>query len=222
MIIEMRRYAILPGRMNDMHARMTEMLLPLFQTHGVPTPLAIWENRADTSILTWLLEWNGFDERQATWAAFRPVWEAARQSRGGDEFVTRTDLTLIAPWPEAPLSFGQDGAGCESAWIVQPRVGHGAVFRRTCLEGGFASFVEAGASGVAACDFLFGPLPRSLVLASWPDAGTRDRGLAELARRPAPLNLLGALGADPKLSDAGSWEKLDRATYLEPRPPSTR
>jgi hypothetical protein len=220
MIIEMRRYAIMPGRMDDMHVRMTEMLLPLFQTHGIPTPLAIWEDRAGTSIFTWLLEWKGFDERQATWAAFRPIWEAARQACGGNEFVTRTDLTLIAPWPGTPLLLDQDAAGCESAWIVQPKVGHGADFRRACLDGGFAAFVDAGASGVTACDFLFGPLPKAMVLASWSDAATRERGLAELGRHPAPLSLMGS-GTDPKLCDVGRWEKLDRAAYLEPRPPSS-
>jgi hypothetical protein len=186
MLIEMRRYSVLPGRMGDMHIRMSTMLFPMFREAGVPMPAAIWENRDDTSVLTWMLEWPNFEERQAAWSRIAPVFAAARRAEGTEEFVTRTTLTLVAPWPGHELSF--DSAGerlCETAWHVQPRIGFGAAFMAACEKGGFAHFLKAGATSVSAFNLLFGPLPQVIILATWPDIDARDKGSGSAAVGPA-------------------------------------
>ena len=92
MLLELRRYRVLPGRMHDMHARMRDLLLPLFVVHGIPRPISIWENREATSTLSWILPWPSFEARQEAWANFYPIFTAARQAQGTPEFVTRTTL----------------------------------------------------------------------------------------------------------------------------------
>jgi hypothetical protein len=216
MLIELRRYAVRAGAMDEMHERMRDMLLPLFREHGVPTPFAMWENRAETSILTWMLEWPSFEARQETWTRFYPVFVAARHAEGGEEFVLRTDLTLIAPWPGRAFAFAGGEGACETAWRVQPRVMFGAAFRAACLDDDFRVLRDAGATAVAACDFIFGPLPQSLLLVSWPDAVTRREGIAEIGRQPIAPNLATAiLGEGLSPLDLGRWEALDRASYLK-------
>lgn len=214
MLIELRRYIVLPGRMPDMHARMSAMLLPLFAEHGIPRPRAIWTNEAETSTMTWVVEWPDFETRTAAWARFFPVFVAARQAQGTPEFVTRTILTVLAPWPNAQI--GYDPASiCESLWHVQPRIGHGAGFAATATQTTFPDFRAAGATSVNAANLVFGALPAGVVLLGWPDPETRERGMAQIAATD-----LGALdealsGNAPTFATRGDWETLDRVPYLQ-------
>lgn len=216
MLTEMRRYAVLPGQMDKMHARMSDMLLPLFREHGIPKPLSIWENRATTSTLTWMVQWPSFEVRLEAWSRFAPIFAGARQAEGTPEFVTRTTLTVIAPWDQATFGFEGAADSCETAWHVQPRIGFGASFKAACQTGMFDRFRSAGATKVSGCNLLFGALPQAMVLLRWPDAATRAMGMAALAAQelgPALEHAL--LGAGTRLGDAGEWELLDRVPYLD-------
>jgi hypothetical protein len=194
-----------------MHARMREVLLPLFAEHSVPAPLAIWEtdDSPGTPLLTWMLKWQSLEVRNATWGAFRPVWEAAKRARKEPEFVTRTDLTLIEPWPGHVMAF--PGAGsCEAAWVVQPQIGHGAEFRRICCDPELQAFDHASTSQIVASDFMFGPLPQSLLLLSWVSTAARREGMERIRNALAdPSHPL----ANHILSP-GQWSPLSRAPYL--------
>ncbi len=215
MLIEMRRYAVLPGQMDQMHARMSGMLLPLFRMHGIPRPLCIWENRQTTSVMTWMVEWPSFEVRQEAWARFAPIFIAARHAEATPEFVTRTTLTVIAPWPHASFGFDGDVACCESAWHVQPRIGFGAAFMAACQDGASRIFRDAGALGMNGCNLLFGALPQAFVSLRWPDAATRTTGMAVLSQQELDPRLQEALtGEGTDFTDRGTWELLDRAPYL--------
>lgn len=215
MLIEMRRYAVRPGHMDEMHARMRHVLFPLFAQHNVPEPLAIWENRADTSTLTWLIAWPDFDARQAAWAAVVPAFAAVRLVNAASEFVTRTTLTLIAPWPGAEFTFPASADACETVWHVQPQIGFGAGFMAMCGAGIADRLHELGAMRIAGCNLIFGALPQAAVFISWPDAETRAAAMTAFIRQSADPTLAEALTgeADP-LGDRGDWETLDRVTYL--------
>jgi hypothetical protein len=185
---------------------MSRVLLPLFQDHGIPPPLAIWETSGDDpAVVTWLLRWPTLEQRNASWTAFRPVWEAAKRARAEQEFVTRTDLTLIEPWPEHALAFASAELACESAWVVQPAVGHGAGFRAACMDRFFPTLRAYGALGIVACEFVFGPLPQALILVSWPRPEIRSVGLDQMRS---------GLNHEAEHIVAGSWSVLDRASYL--------
>jgi hypothetical protein len=215
MITELRRYSILPGRMDEMHVRMTDLLLPLFAKLNLPVPRAIWDTRDGCSVFTWLIEWESFDARTEGWARYNPHFYAARLKQDIQEFVTRTDVTLINPWPDAPLGFPSGASARETLWIAQPIVLHGANFRAECLKGRSALFRDVGATAVSGCDIVFGPLPNAAVFLSWPDAAMRDTGMAELVRQPAPDSLRSALGVENSICHHGVWEQLDRAAYLQ-------
>jgi hypothetical protein len=217
MLTEMRRYAVLPGEMDKMHDRMSGMLLPLFREHGIPKPLSIWENRETTSTMTWMVQWPDFETRLAAWGRFFPIFVAARQAEGTPEFVTRTTLTLIAPWEQATFSFEGAGGECETAWHVQPRIGFGAGFVAACQQGLFDRFREAGATQVSGYNLLFGALPQAMILLRWSDAKSRAAGMAALAGQETGVALeQGVLEAGTRLGYTGEWEMLDRAAYLEP------
>jgi hypothetical protein len=207
MIIELRRYSVQAGHIQSMHVRMRDVLLPLFSEHGVPSPLAIWEtDDPAAALMTWMLRWPNLEVRNATWASFRPIWEVAKKSRGGDEFVTRTDLTLIDPWPGHSLAFPSAADSCESAWLIQPRVGYGSAFRTACTDMRFPAFRQLGAVSVVPCDFMFGPLPQSFIVVSWPDVKIRERGMARIQAD--------AHEGDTDLMTPGAWIPLTRASYL--------
>jgi hypothetical protein len=216
MLIEMRRYAIIPGQMEDMHTRMRDTLLPMFAQHGVPSPFAIWQSvpPKDTSILTWLLSWESFEQRAAVWAHFIPLFAQVRLAQGSEEFVSRADLTLINPWPDHDLAFPAEDTACEMAWHVQPCVGKGAAFRAACCARDFALFKEAGAVAIRGNEFLFGPLPKALLIVSWANATRRRAGMAKLAAQPMPADMADALGTSGNVLDSGLTESLDRAHYL--------
>lgn len=214
MLTELRRYAVQPGMMDAMHARMADMLLPLFAANTIPTPIAIWDNRDATSTLTWMLTWPSFDARQAGWARIAPLFVAARAAEGTPEFVTRTTLTLIAPWPGAAFGF-DDQAACETAWHVQPRIGGGAGFVAACQAEAFDRFRAAGATRVDAANLVFGALPQAVVILGWPDAQRRAQGMAQIAAEEMDAALLDALpGEGRTFATRGDWETLDRADYL--------
>lgn len=217
MLIEMRRYSVEQGRMDDMHARMSGLLFPLFAEHGVPRPFAIWEDRDGASMLTWLIAWEGFEARQAAWADVAPAFAAQRAKQSGGEFVTRTTLTLIAPWAGHGFNLTDtDGGACETAWHVQLRIGSGAAFMAACEAGAFDRFRAAGATRVTAANLMFGALPQAVILLGWPDIETRLTGEAELRAQVMPAPIAQALVGDgARYGSRGEWESLDRVPYLE-------
>jgi hypothetical protein len=216
MIIERRRYHIERGRMDEMHGRMRDMLLPLFAVHNIPRPIAIWEDPEGSSVLTWFIEWPSFEDRQSRWAAFYPFFYAERAKQNIKEFVTRTDLTLIAPWPGQSFEFPASSESCESCWHPEPPIGQGAAFRAAMSDVGAKFFVDAGVSAVCASDLIFGPLPKGMIVLSWPDPKTRDRGVEQLKALPAPNDLARSVGlTGGSIFDHGLWEQFDRALYLD-------
>jgi hypothetical protein len=214
MITELRRYSVMPGRMDEMHARMTGLLLPLFAQLSLPLPTAIWDTREHSSTFTWIIEWESFDARTEGWARYNPQFYAARMKQEIEEFVTRTDVTLINAWPDVPFGF-RSGAGlCDTLWIARPVVLHGSNFRTACLKDQSALFRGVGAVAVQGCDFAFGSLPQAAVFLSWPDAAAREAGMTKLAQQAVSEALQRALGGAMSICEHGIWEPLDRADYL--------
>jgi hypothetical protein len=214
MLTEFRRYSVAPGCMSSMHERMQGLLLPLFPDHGVPVPSGIWENSPDRSVLSWVLEWPDFETRQAAWQSIAPAFAAARQQQGGDEFVTRTTLTMVSPWPGHSLDLGGFRPSyCETAWHIQPRVGHGSAFIGQA-QGLFDQWELVGARQVTAFNLLFGALPQVLVLIGWDSQARRNEGMARISRMPAETIAPLVLGQGESFEEYGEWEALDRAPYL--------
>lgn len=207
MLLELRRYHVRGGHMDEMHDRMQTILLPMFAKNGLPVPLAIWDGNASEtgSVMNWVMPWDSFEARDAAWARFRPLFYQARLAKGGDEFVSRTDLTLFQPWEGTP--FALPPSGCELLWHVQPRIPYAGDFISHSRDRGFAIFERAGATRLLGIDLIFGALPYTMVISSWPDEAVRARALQTLPEQLA--------SSYPSVAiEANRWETLDRAAYL--------
>lgn len=220
MLTELRRYSIEPGHMAAMHRRMTDVLIPLFDELGIPRPRSIWESVGDEPVFSWLVDWPDYEARAAGWARIAPLFAAARKAEGTPEFVTRTNLTLIAPWPGHQFGFAPV-ARCETAWHVQAKIGYGVPFLEACEADVFSRFRDSGARVVNAANLVFGALPQAVILLSWPDAATRSSAMRDISGQPMPGDIRDALlGEGATFGERGQWEALDRAPYI-PAPATT-
>jgi hypothetical protein len=188
MIFELRRYRLQPGHMPSMHDRMKRHLFPLFKESGIPHPVGIWEATAGASLpmFVWMLRWDSFEQRQAAWNTFYPKWNRVRQGvNPGDEFVLNTSASLLSEWPELPWKNNADSSACDELWIRQVTATQSGLAKTAFLDGEAVALKEAGAIMVRAFDFAVGEvLPRVAMFVSWPDAQTREDGMAAYESSP--------------------------------------
>lgn len=101
MIIEMRVYHCLPGRLPALHARFENTTLDLWDKHGIRqagffTTLVGPSNQT----LTYMLAWDSLAEREARWNAFAsdPEWIAKRAASEADApIVERIENSFLTP-----------------------------------------------------------------------------------------------------------------------------
>lgn len=177
MIFELRRYSIAIGRMVDMHARMRDILMPMFAAHGMPQPLAIWEAASGpTPQMVWILGWPDVATRFDRWRGFYPKWREVRDADPSPEFVQRTDISLLEAYSEG-LEFDESPAAKDELWVLRLRLGASGALKRSALNKECAALMAAGATGAGDLDYVVGDLPQSALLVSWRDGASRGRGL---------------------------------------------
>jgi hypothetical protein len=101
MIIELRVYHCLPGRLPALHARFENTTLDLWDKHGIRqagffTTLVGPSNQT----LTYMLAWDSLAEREARWNAFAsdPEWIAKRAASEADApIVERIENSFLTP-----------------------------------------------------------------------------------------------------------------------------
>jgi len=101
MIIELRVYHCLPGRLPALNARFETTTLAFWEKYGIRqvgffTTLVGPSNHA----LTYMLEWDSLAEREARWGAFSadPDWIAARAASEVDApIVERIENSFLVP-----------------------------------------------------------------------------------------------------------------------------
>jgi hypothetical protein len=101
MIIELRVYHCLPGRLPALHARFENTTLALWEKHGIRqagffTTLVGPSNQT----LTYLLAWDSLAEREVRWNAFStdPEWIAKRSaSEAAAPIVERIENSFLTP-----------------------------------------------------------------------------------------------------------------------------
>jgi hypothetical protein len=101
MIVEMRIYHCLPGRLPALHERFSKTTLGFFKKYGIEQ-IGFWTTVAGTSnhSLTYLLKWESLAEREVKWNAFQadPDWAAARAaSEAQQSIVARVENQFLAP-----------------------------------------------------------------------------------------------------------------------------
>jgi len=107
MMIEMRIYHCLPGRLPALNERFTTTTLGFFQKYGIK-PVAFWTTLIGPSnhTLTYLLEWASLEERERKWNAFQadPEWIAKRAASEADKpIVERIENVFLTPTDYSPL-----------------------------------------------------------------------------------------------------------------------
>jgi hypothetical protein len=92
--------------MADLHARFTNLTLPLFQKHGIEV-VAFWEDLVGTSNrLTYLVAYKDMAHRDSAWTAFStdPEWVKGRaKTEENGPLVAKVTNTLMRPTQYSPL-----------------------------------------------------------------------------------------------------------------------
>ncbi|ABM58704.1 NIPSNAP family protein [Verminephrobacter eiseniae] len=101
MIVEMRIYHCLPGRLPALHDRFIKSTLGFFEKHGI-VQIGFWTTLAGPSnhALTYLLQWESLAERETRWNAFQadPEWIAKRaESEATQAIVERIENHFLTP-----------------------------------------------------------------------------------------------------------------------------
>jgi len=101
MIVEMRVYRCLPGRLPALLARFENTTLKLWEKHGITQvgffTTAIGESNQE---LTYFLNWASMGERETKWNAFQsdPDWIAARaKTEESGQIVGNIASQLLSP-----------------------------------------------------------------------------------------------------------------------------
>lgn len=101
MIIELRIYHCVPGRLNALNDRFTNTTLGLWKKYGIEQ-VGFWTTLVgpDNQALTYMLKWDSLAERETKWNGFQadPEWQAKRAlSEADGAIVDRIENQLLAP-----------------------------------------------------------------------------------------------------------------------------
>jgi len=107
MLVEMRVYHCLPGRLPALMKRFRNPVLELLKKHGFK-PIGFFTTMIGESQqeLTYLLSWESLAERERCWAAYLadPEWIAARDESEKDGFILdNTSNQILAPTDFSPM-----------------------------------------------------------------------------------------------------------------------
>ena len=97
---EYRRYAVTPGKMDQLLARFEQTTLAVWDDIGI-RPVGFWQTDVGrSSDLHYLLDWDSLDDRAEKLQAFRsdPRWMAARADTEADgPLIQYADTQLWTP-----------------------------------------------------------------------------------------------------------------------------
>ncbi|WP_410014720.1 NIPSNAP family protein [Sodalis sp. C49] len=101
MIVEMRVYHCLPGRLPALQDRFRNTTLALFAQYGIE-PIGFWTTLIGPSnhSLTYLLKWDSLADREVRWSAFQAdtAWIAKRTASEADKpIVERIENSFLTP-----------------------------------------------------------------------------------------------------------------------------
>ena len=99
-VYELRWYEVAAGRMADLHARMRDVVPPLFARNGIPAPSAIWEGIAAPrpGAYLYLLRWRDMRAREAGFdRQYADRNRPPTRDEHGREITTRIHLSFLRP-----------------------------------------------------------------------------------------------------------------------------
>lgn len=107
MLYELRRYEVVAGNEEALHARFANDTTRIFERLGFNQIGYFSTVIGDGPELTYLLGWESLDQRQTAWETFYqdPEWQAARRrsSEGRGPLVAKTHSSILRPLPFSGL-----------------------------------------------------------------------------------------------------------------------
>lgn len=193
-VYELRWYEVAAGRMADLHARMRDVVPPLFARNGIPAPLAIWEAIGAPRLpaYLYLLRWPDMRARQD--AFDRQYGDRDRpptRDAHGQEITTRIHLSFLRP-ADCWQAFADGGGGAVGGVheitiqrIANRRLGEAeAALRETDLP----VLAAQGARVLGVFEGWVGlPRPSLVHMLAWPDLATRAAAYDAHIAHPAVI-----------------------------------
>ncbi len=107
MIVELRVYHCLPGRLPALQERFKHTTMAFFEKYGIK-PIGFWTTLVGESnhSLTYMLQWDSLADRETRWAAFQgdKDWQAKRgASEAQAPIVGRIENSFLTPTDFSPL-----------------------------------------------------------------------------------------------------------------------
>jgi hypothetical protein len=101
MLVELRIYHCVPGRLPALLDRFSNTTLALFEKYGI-RQIGFWTTLIgqNNHALTYMLQWESMAEREQKWSAFQvdPEWIAKRSaSEAAGPIVERIENQILAP-----------------------------------------------------------------------------------------------------------------------------
>lgn len=196
MLYELRLYQVGLGRLDDVAARMRDLVPAAFEKHGFPVPLGQWIASAGPKLplYLWLLQWPDSDVRAKAFASLYadPAWQDIRaRTNGPRETVLKYDIYFMQGTSAAATIRQQHGAGAATDALHELRLHDvfpgktGAALQRLCATD-LPAWKKAGATTLGVFDVQAGPaMPGIAHFLTWPSYEARERGLTEFAADPA-------------------------------------
>lgn len=195
-VYELRWYEVAAGRMDDLHARMRDIVPPIFARNGIPAPRAIWEAISGPRLpaYLYLLRWP--DMRARELAFDRQYADRDRpptRDAHGREITTRIHLSFLRP-ADCWQAFAERGIVATGATVgglheltiqrvANRRLGEAeAALRETDLP----VLAGNGARILGVFEGWVGlPRPSLVHILAWPDLATRAAAYAAHGTHPA-------------------------------------
>jgi NIPSNAP len=101
MIVEMRTYHCLPGRLPALQDRFTNTTLDFFKKYGIEQ-IGFWTTLVGSSnhTLTYMVKWESLAERETKWNAFQadPEWISKRAASEAEKMIVeRIENVFLTP-----------------------------------------------------------------------------------------------------------------------------
>jgi NIPSNAP len=187
MIWELRRYAIAPGRIADIHTRFRVHLPPLLARHRIHV-VGRWTDNtnAEMPAFVYMMAYRDLAERETQWRDFYadPEWPDVRaRSNGATDMIERIDISFLRPpdnWqpsvPNLPIGGFHELAFVQTVTGQAPAVhDHVDRFERPLLS-------RYGGQIMLIADLVTGAdLPKIAILSAWPDHDTWSAATVAMA-----------------------------------------
>lgn len=200
MLYELRLYHAVPGRLDDVAARMRDDIPALFDTHGFPRPGGGWtvSSGRGMPMYVYLLKWPDTAVRAKAFASLYTdaAWAKLRdRTNGPREMVLKYEVLFMqaAPAWEAArqLHSDRDGPadGVHELSIIDLLPGQTGAANTALSQTDLPALRDAGCTTLGVFDLIAGaPMPSLVMLTRWDSEAARKEGLRRYEQTDAVMS----------------------------------